>query len=110
MAKTIESSCRLVKKGCTQIHKALQFLWGIAEGICRQLFFFENLILRLELVTCHFSVEGICHCIKARLLFSNNSEKKIFCFTNILFIVFDNRKYRINCHSSIVEVGNAYCS
>ena len=54
MAKTIESSCRLVKKGCTQIHKALQLLWGIAEGICRQLFFFENLILRLELVTCHF--------------------------------------------------------
>lgn len=56
MAKTIESSCRLVKKGCTQIHKALPLLWGLAEGICRQhfFFFFENLILRLELVTCHF--------------------------------------------------------
>ena len=110
MAKTIESSCRLVKKGCTQIHKALQFLWGIAEGICRQLFFFENLILRLELVTCHFWWKAFAIASRLNLLFSNNPKKKIFCFTNILFIVFDNRKHRINCHSSIVEVGNAYCS
>ena len=40
MAKTFESSCRLVKRGCTQIHKALPLLWGLAEGIYRQFFFF----------------------------------------------------------------------